>query len=121
MKFLIVLFVLVSSFSFSQDKIFEAKVANSADFAANKSKGEFYFTFPSATKKETVAKNAAYYTKFFSVQYDEQSHLVTIKMVDNDQSSRQIINRFLISSNITQIEMDGTLYKVGEFYDKKIR
>jgi hypothetical protein len=121
MRFLIVCFVLISGFSFSQDKIFEAKVANSADFMTNKSKGEFYFTLPSTTKKETVDKNAAFYTKFFSVQYDEQSHLVTIKMVQNDENSRHIISRFLISNKISQINMDGTLYKVDEFYEKKIK
>ena len=121
MRFLIALFVLVSSYSFSQDRIYEAKVANSADFTANKSNGEFYFTFPAATTKETVEKNAAFYTKFFSVQYDEQSRLVTIKMVQNDEQSRHIINRFLIANKISQINMDGTLYKIDEFYQKKIK
>ncbi len=121
MRFLIVLFVLVSGFSFSQDKIFEAKVAKTADFADNKSKGEFYFTFPAATDKQVIAKNAAFYTEYFSVQFDERSKLVSIKMVQNDEKSRHIISRFLISNKITQVEMDGTLYKVDEFYQAKIK
>ena len=121
MKFLIVIFVLVSGFSFSQDKIFEAKVAKTADFTENKSKGEFYFSFPDATKKEAVDKSAAFYTEFFTVQYDERSHLVSIKMVQNDEKSRHIISRFLIANKITQVNMDGTLYKVDDFYQQKIK
>jgi hypothetical protein len=121
MRFLIVLFVLISGFTFSQDKIFEAKVAKSADFTENKSRGEFYFSFPNATTKEAVDKNASFYTEFFTVQYDEKSHVVSIKMVQNDEKSRHIIKRFLIASKITQIEMDGTSYKVDEFYQQKIK
>ena len=121
MKTLILMFVLFTGFTFSQDKIFEAKVANPKQFQESKTSGEFKFIFPKETKKETIEKNAAFYTEFFTTQYDEASHIVTIKMLVNDAKSRQIINRFMISNRISQIEMDGVLFKVDEFYQKQLK
>ena len=121
MRYVVFLLILSVNVCFAQDKIFEVKVANSKQILKNRSKGEFTFIFPDATQKEVIEKNAANYTDHFTVSYDEKKHLVTIKMVKNDASSRQIINRFMISNRITQLEMDGQLYKVEEFYQKHLK
>lgn len=121
MRILVIMFVFFAGFSFSQDKIFEAKVANPKQFQESKTSGEFKFIFPKETKKETLEKNAAFYTQYFTMQFDEAKHVVTLKMLTNDSKSRQIINRFMISNKITQIEMDGVLYKVDEFYQKQMK
>ncbi len=125
MKLLLVIFVFVGSIAFnqafSQDKIFEAKVVNPAKFSESKTAGVFEFMMPSATKKEILEKNAAFYVTFFTVSYDENTHIAKITMVNNDASSRQIINRFFVANKISQIEMAGTLFKVSEFYDKQLK
>lgn len=121
MKYAIFLLILSVNVCFAQDKIFQAKIANSKQIIKNKAKGEFTFVFPNTTEKELIEKNAANYADHFTVSYNEKKHLVTIKMVKNDASSRQIINRFLISNKITQLEMDDQLYKVEEFYQKYLK
>lgn len=121
MKILMLMFVLFTGYSFSQDKIFEAKVVNPKQFQENKEKGEFKFLFPKATEKATLEKNAAYYTEYFTMEFDENKHIVTLKMTTNDSKTRQVVNRFMLSNKITQIEMDGVLYKVEEFYQKQMK
>lgn len=121
MKAILFLFVLVTSVSFGQDKIFEAKVANPTHFNESKNAGEFKFILPNATKKEDVNRAAEFYKTYFTVSYDENQHIASVKMLVNDSKSRQIINRFMISLKITQIEMGGVLYKVEEFYQKQLK
>lgn len=122
MKLILCSFILLLSvFSFSQDKVNEAKVVNSKQFQANKEAGEFKFVFPEITKKEEVERNAAFYKEYFSVIYDESTHSVTIKMVQNNEKNRQIIKRFFVSMNIKQIEMNGTSMQVDEFYQRQLK
>jgi hypothetical protein len=121
MKIIFFLFILVGTYSFSQDKIFEAKVINSQEFSSSKISGVFEFLFPSQTQKEVISKNADYYTSFFNVDYNDVTKIVKITMLTNDSQSRQIMNRFFISNKISQIEMNGKLFKVEEFYQKQLK
>lgn len=121
MKKILFLFLLVTGFSFSQDKIFEAKVTNPKKLESFKTSGELSFTFPSSTTKENIEKTAKYYTQFFTVTFDEKKSEVLIKMVNNDEKSRHIINRFLIANKISQVNLDGQLFKVEAFYETHLK
>ena len=118
MKSILFLLLLVSSSVYAQDKVFLATVENSSEFLELKEKGEFNFIVSKQLTKEMVEKNAAYYTKMFTVELDERKHLLKIKMVENTENNRHIMSRFFITSKITQIDMDGKSYKVDEFYQK---
>jgi hypothetical protein len=121
MKTLFFIFLFLSTFSFSQDKVFLAKVEKSTEFAENKTKGEFNFLFPKQITQEQIDLNATYYKSFFTVSYDEKKQNVKIKMITNDEKSRHVLVRFFITSKISQIDMDGKSYKVDEFYQKHIK
>ncbi|MES2588942.1 MAG: hypothetical protein V4622_08180 [Bacteroidota bacterium] len=121
MKTLFFIFILASTFSFSQDKLFLAKVEKSSEFAENKTKGEFNFIFQKQVTKEQIETNASYYKSFFTVSFDEKKHLVSIKMLTNDEKSRRVLVRFFVTSKISQIDMDGVSYKPEEFYNKHIK
>jgi hypothetical protein len=121
MKLILSLFIFVGTYSFSQDKIFEAKVVNPLDFSESKGKGVFEFLFPDETDRVVISKSAAFYTSYFTVDFNETSKIVKITMVNNDSKSRQIMNRFFISNKITQIEMNGNLFKIDEFYHKHLK
>lgn len=121
MKKIVFLFLICSSFSFGQHASSIAKVENSEKLSASKSSGEFYFTLPEELSPETIAKNAAFYTEYFTVDYDVKKHVAKIKMVQNTENARHIIVRFLVASQIKLIAMDNTQYKVEEFYQKFIK
>lgn len=125
MKYFLALFILLGSVSlsntFSQDKIFEAKVVNPAQFNESKTNGVFEFQFPTVTNKEVFMKNAAFYVNYFTVDFNTETTIAKITMLTNDAATRQFINRFMISNKISQIEMAGQLFKVSEFYEKKLK
>ncbi len=101
--------------SFSQT---EAAVANSAGktaLEASKTSGQYSFTLPESATPESVAKNAGYYTDYFTVAYDEASRVANISMVYNEPQSRIIIARFLSASGAREVEIDGVNYSIGDF------
>jgi hypothetical protein len=118
MKSILFVILFVSTSVFAQDKVFLATVENSSEFNSLKEKGEFNFIVSKQMTKEMVEKNAAYYAKSFTVELDEKKHLLKIKMLENNENNRHIMNRFLITSKISQIDMEGKSYKVDEFYQK---
>jgi 2-phospho-L-lactate guanylyltransferase (CobY/MobA/RfbA family) len=121
MKIVLVFFILITTSSFSQEKFLEAKVVNPSEFLKSKNSGVFEFLFPQKAEKTTVLKNAVFYSTYFKVDFNETSKIAKITMLNNDAQSRQIINRFLISNKISQIEMNGNLLKIDEFYQKHLK
>lgn len=96
----------------------EAAVANSegkSALVASKTSGQYTFTLPSTATEESVAKNAAYYTEYFTVAYDDATKVANITMVYNEPQSRIIIARFLSASGAREVEIDGTNYSIGDF------
>lgn len=96
----------------------EAAVANSegkSALVASKASGQYSFTLPSTVTEESVAKNAAYYTDYFTVDYNDATKVANITMVNNEASSRIVIARFLSASGAREVEIDGTNYSIGDF------
>lgn len=107
-----------AAFGFSQN------IANSEGtnaLAASKTSGEYSFTLPSEMDDEMVAKNAAYYTAYFTVNFDNSSKVANITMVDNTPRGRSVIARFLSSSNVREIEVDGVNHTVGDFMENFLK
>lgn len=121
MKNLLILFVLISSLSFSQDVTYTAKLENSTKFQENKVKGSFNFIFPKEISKEQIEKNAKFYTNHFQVKFIEKTNLVEIEMVNNDERSRSIIKRFLISNQVKKIKIDDKELSIDQFYNEYLK
>lgn len=113
--------MLISSLSFSQDVTYTAKLENSAKFQENKVKGSFNFVFPKEITKDQIDKNAKFYTNHFQVKFTEKTNLVKIEMVNNDEQSRSIIKRFLISNRIKKIQIDNKELSIDQFYNEYLK
>lgn len=108
-------FVLTIGFGFAQTASIsgdEAKIAEQVE------KGEFKIEMPESTSAEDVRKSAEYYVDYFTVEFDEDSKVASINMVDNTPSSRRVINRLLLSNGVRTIAFNGEEYSINEFYDE---
>jgi capsule polysaccharide export protein KpsE/RkpR len=116
MKNLITLFafVLTLSFSFAQT----ASISGDESTLKNQvEKGEFSIEMPESTEAEEINKSAEYYVDYFTVNYDDESKIAKISMVDNTPSSRRVINRLLLSNGVRTIKFNSEEFSINEFYD----
>jgi hypothetical protein len=67
---------------------------------------------PNSTSSSSIEQNSKYYTIYFSVKFNEINHEVDISMITNDEKSRHILCRFLVSSGIEKINLDGKNYLI---------
>ena len=118
---LITFFILISfSMTFSQTEnitIAQSKI----ELEKSKQNGIYYFTIHSKASKEDVAKSAAYYPSYFSVDYDDASKIAKITMIENNEKTRLVLLRFLSSVRSQKIQVDGTSMLIHEFYDKYLK
>ncbi len=99
----------------------EAKVANASSFDAGKKAGDFSFILPENVTAENVTQNSKYYTHYFTVTFDDATNRADIKMITNDEKSRHVIIRFLISLGVEQVTMNGTSENVEAFYQSHLK
>ncbi|MDX1445338.1 hypothetical protein [Lishizhenia sp.] len=118
--FTFLLVVTCSFLSFGQENQAVAE-GTETTFSEAVASGVFYFILPEGTSAEEVKKNSAYYTNFFTVEYDATTRKSTIKMVDNSAESRHVIVRFLISNKVRTVKLGATEYTVSEFYEKYLK
>lgn len=121
MKKILLLFILFSGFSIGQEKEFVAKFEIPSTISQNKVKGSFYFIFPNEISKEQIEKNAKFYTNYFEVKFNEKTNLVKIEMVNNDERSRSIIKRYLISNRIKKIQIEDKVLMIDQFYNEYLK
>jgi len=118
---LITFFILISfSMTFSQNEnitIAQSKI----ELEKSKQNGIYYFTIHAKASKEDVAKSAAYYPSYFSVDYDDASKIAKITMIENNEKTRLVLLRFLSSVRSQKIQVDGTSMLIHEFYDKYLK
>ena len=118
---LISFFFLISfSMTFSQTEnitIAQSKI----ELEKSKQNGIYYFTIHAKASKEDVAKSAAYYPSYFSVDYDDASKIAKITMIENNEKTRLVLLRFLSSVRSQKIQVDGTSMLIHEFYDKYLK
>ena len=114
--FTTVFFLGISFFGFNQEYQNIAFIKSKNEFIESKQNGDFNFIMPNATSSSSIEQNSKYYTIYFTVKFDEINHQVTISMITNDEKSRHIICRFLASSGIEKINLDGKNHLLEEFY-----
>jgi hypothetical protein len=105
----------------AQDNPTKAKIENAEKFAAGKEKGNYVFQLPGSITAEQVTKAASYYTQYFTVNFDAKSNSAKITMLKNDDVSKHVIVRFLVSVGVKEISMTGKDYDVETFFQDYIR
>ena len=83
----------------------------------NVKQGVFKFVMPSTTSADEVKRTSKYYVDYFSVEFDEQSKVAVVKMIDNSPEGRRVVTRFLLSNKVSVVSFNGNEYKITEFYD----
>lgn len=113
----IAIFSILTTLGFSQEAGYlQAKTESESVLQKSKSSGLYEFQFPTSLDKATVEKNAAFYTDYFSVQFDDKTKIAKLKMNENNEINRRVILRFLLSNNIKEINLDGKIESVEVFY-----
>lgn len=96
--------------------------ANQDDFKKALSTGYVEFVFPEEITSEDVNKSAQYYTEYFTVTFNQESHVAKIKLNKSDDPlARKIIQRFLLSSGIRTVHFNEKDYSISEFYNDSLK
>ncbi len=111
----------LGSVSLAQDSNGIAVAPTKSEIAKGKESGSFKFVMPEGTTAEDVAQSAKYYTHYFTVDYDNASRSAKIKMVSNDEKSRSVIVRFLVSNNVQTVDVEGSMVSVYDFFEKYLK
>lgn len=88
---------------------------------ASKNSGTYKFTLPANLTKEDVAKNAKYYTRYFTVDFNESAHTATLNMVDNEEKDRMVVARFLIACGVNTVKVDGRDMEISKFMNAYLK
>lgn len=113
-KLITILATLILSFSlFSQNAEVKGDEATMKEAVAS---GNIEIIFPESADAEGIKKSSQYYVDYFTVDYNAESRLAKIKMVDNSSQSRRVINRLLLSNNVRNIDFNGKTYSINDFY-----
>lgn len=118
MKKLIFAFALVvgvGSFGFSQEGANVAVTKGATELLTSKSTGSYTFVLPSHFTEEMVAKNASYYTSYFTVTFDEASKTANVDLVENTTTNRYIVARFLAACQVRTVQVDENLLEMHDF------
>jgi hypothetical protein len=86
----------------------------------SKTEGVFNFSFDSNFTLEDINKTAKYYTNYFTVVpvKTENGINVTIKLVEDNEMARRVVNRFFVSLEVKDIDVNGTMIPVEKFVTK---
>ena len=120
-KLMYTLFVLVglTSFSFAQQNTAVSQGAKALELS--KTSGEYVFTLPSNLTNREVQDNAKYYTHYFTVDFNEESHEAKIKMIENTSKSRFVIARFLTACKVSEVKVDSEMVKITPFLNDYLK
>lgn len=84
--------------------------------------GVVEFVMPEKTTDAEIKKSAQYYTDYFTVDFNQDTHVAAVKLKDSeDELSRKIIQRFLLSTGIRTIKFDGKDYSIAQFYNEILK
>ena len=119
--FIAVLFIGLSISAHCQDASNLALVKSKLEILKSKENGSYVFTLPKGTTKGKVEQSAKYYTIYFNVIFDEKTFEAKINMITNDEKSRHVICRFLVSNEIEIINMEGQEFVIEEFYKQYMK
>lgn len=84
-------------------------------------KGSFVLKFNPKIDEVRLKKNAAYYTKYFTVAFDASSANATIHLMDKTPSSRKIVERFLVANDIKEVLIGQETLSVQTFSERFLK
>jgi len=117
----LVLMVCMTSLTYAQEVENVVKSNGKRELVKSKTTGEYQFFFDSERTKESVEKAASYYVSNFTVNFDPEANKVTLKMVENNVTSRTKVARFLAVNQIMFIEIDGATIGLSEFTESYLK
>ena len=115
--FFSLVFVLVGFIGYAQ----EASVQSAEDFKKSVVDGKITMTLPAEITKENVSKYSAYYTPFFTTEFDEKNHQIKFNMVNNDGKSRRVVLRFLSANGIQFVKVGDQSLPMSNFYEAYLK
>jgi len=88
----------------------------------SKTEGVFNFSFDSEFTLDEINKTAKYYTSYFTVTpvKTESGINVTIKLVEDNEMARRVVNRFFVSLEVKEINVNGTKIPTEQFVTKYV-
>lgn len=118
--FTFILFLAANLYSLAQDSN-TAVCSKKANLLKGVETGLIEISFPQTTVKEDVEKYASYYKNIFSVNYNENTHVASIKMVENNSSNRKVIMRFLSANQVQNVIVEDKSFLVNDFYENFLK
>ena len=100
----------------AQDRSTVATAQSKAELTASKSSGKYLITLPDGMTSEEVAENSKFYTRIFTISFDEKSDVATITMIENSDKSRHVIVRFLTSCGVQSVLVEGREMMLEDFF-----
>lgn len=88
---------------------------------ASREKGEFHFQLPADLTNAEVERASSYYTKSFTVVYNQKSHEAVLTLTENTAANRKVIKRFFISLNVELFQVEGQNLNLEDFYQKHLK
>jgi hypothetical protein len=116
------IFVLMTSLflagtsAFAQDRSTVATAQSKSELSLSKSSGKYLITLPDGMTLEEVAESSKFYTRIFTVSFDEKTDVATITMVENSDKSRHVIVRFLTSCGVQSVLVEGREMMLEDFF-----
>ena len=109
----------LSVMTFAQSHVSFNDANDSYDKAATT---EFHFTFDASFTAEDLNKSASFYTDYFAVAVTNEASgfNVTITLVQDDEMSRRVISRYLVSNSVQEIAANGQNLTLDEFMGEYI-
>ena len=95
-------------------------IGTADNFSEKVAEGVFQIIMPENTQSSEIERTSAYYTDYFTIEYDENERMVTVTMVQNDAQSRRVINRFLLSNGVKEISFDGNTFNINSFFNQHL-
>lgn len=84
-------------------------------------KGAFVLKFNPKIDAANLKKNAAYYTKYFTVLFDAPTGNASIHFVDKSPSARKIVGRFLTSNGIKEVLVGSETLSTSAFSERFLK
>ncbi len=107
---------LAGTSAFAQDRSTVATAQSKTELAASKSSGKYLITLPDGMTDTEVAENSKFYTRIFTISFDEKSDVATITMIENSDKARHVIVRFLTSCGVQSVMVDEREMMLEDFF-----
>ncbi len=118
---LVVLFIGVSFVSLSQDVAALSVTNGEVELVKSAKTGVYQFQMPENCTAKMIEKRAGYYTRYFTVSYNESTSMATVKMNEGQEVSKPVIARFLSANGVKELKVDDDVISMSDFIDRFLK